>query len=63
MRDLIGTIALLAFIPIYIAAILWLAAQFIDGTNVLIQTVFYLAAGVVWTWPAKTIILWMKKPR
>ena len=63
MRNLIGLIVLLAFIPAYILAIMWLAAQFIDGTNIFVQTIFYLTAGVIWSWPAMQVIIWIKKPR
>ncbi|MBZ0217126.1 MAG: DUF2842 domain-containing protein [Fimbriimonadaceae bacterium] len=63
MRNLIGLVALLLFIPLYILAIMWLAAKYVDGSNIFVQTVFYLVAGVIWTWPAMQIITWIKKPR
>lgn len=63
MRNLFGLIGLLLFIPLYVLGVMWVATQYIDGTNILIQTVFYLVAGIIWTWPAIQVIKWIKKPR
>ena len=63
MRTAIGMFVLLLFIPVYIVAVVWLAAQLVEDRNVFIQTIYYVVAGVLWAWPAIWLITWIKKPR
>ncbi len=63
MRNFIGLIGLVLFVPIYIFFVVWLVAPLVEDANTFVQTLFYLVAGIVWTWPAIIIIRWTRKPR
>ena len=61
-RKLIGAIALIAFVGLYMALAMEATAIFLAGTPALVQGLGYAFAGLIWIVPAGAIISWMSKP-
>ena len=61
-RKLIGAIALIAFVGLYMALAMEATAIFLAGTPALVQSLGYAFAGLIWIVPAGAIISWMSKP-
>ena len=61
LRKLIGTIATVAFILVYIffAAVL---GDAVVTKHWAIQTAFFLVLGLLWIFPVMGIIRWMERP-
>jgi hypothetical protein len=61
-RKLIGTLALLVFIVLYV----WLASAIgagrISVAPAWAQFAFFLVAGLLWVLPAGLLIRWMQRP-
>jgi hypothetical protein len=61
-RKLIGTIVLLTFIAVY--ALVAMAAAMVlqmQSANKVVELVYYIAAGLLWTVPAALLIRWMSR--
>ena len=62
VRKLIGTVALLVFLTVYV----WIAAAIGSGrlaqAPALAQALYYLVAGLLWVLPAGLLIRWMQRP-
>ena len=62
MRKLVGTVAILVFLFVYI----WAAAAIGSGrmaeAHGLFQVVYFLIAGLLWVVPAGLLIRWMQRP-
>ena len=61
-RKLIGAIALIAFVLIYMALAMEVTATFLVGAPRLVQGIGYAFAGLIWIVPAGAIIAWMSRP-
>ena len=61
MRMLIGILALLTMMILYVGLILLIADHLPDATPALVLLLFYIVGGLAWTWPAKWIILWTQR--
>ncbi len=61
-RKFIGTIVLVAFLAVYAVLAMTIGATRINDQSVLVQTVFYLVAGLAWVIPAGLLIRWMQRP-
>ena len=61
-KKLVGTFLLLIFVTIYTLLAMWLGASVINAQHGLIQLVFYVVAGIAWTFPAFAIIKWASRP-
>ena len=59
VRKFAGTVALLALIVAYIMVVTAFAASSLLSSGVLVQTLFYIAAGLGWVPPAMLIVSWM----
>lgn len=62
VRKLIGTILLVSFIVIYCLLAMLIGAAHLPGKSVLVQTLYYVVAGLAWTIPAALLIRWMQRP-
>ena len=60
-RQLIGATALLLFIPLYALTAMLIAGAQIRGASVLVQTIYFAIAGLLWIVPAGAIIAWMQR--
>ena len=60
-RQIIGATALLVFVPFYALVAMTIASARLPGTSVLIQTIFFAVAGLIWIVPAGAIIAWMQR--
>lgn len=60
MRSLFGTLLLIILMVLYVGAVLTLAEFYVAGTHWLVQLIFYIAAGIAWTWPAKWLLNWVR---
>lgn len=62
-RKLVGTIALLVLIVVYalLAMIVAMVLQ-MQSANKLVELLYYILAGTLWTIPAGGIIWWMGRP-
>lgn len=57
-RSAIGMLILIFGLMAYV----FLAAavgEFLGGMSLVIQTIYYLIAGLLWIWPVKKLIYWM----
>lgn len=63
IRKLIGATLLLIFIPAYAVVVMTVSVARLPETGVLVHTIFYLVAGLLWVVPAGAIIWWMQRPR
>lgn len=62
LRKLAGAIALLALIAVYSLLVLAVAVVLqMSAASKLVELVFYLVAGLLWTLPAGWIIYWMQQ--
>ena len=57
-----GIFLILAIIIVW-AVIVATLADYLDGVPILIQTVVYLVAGIVWIFPARRVLVWMELGR
>jgi Protein of unknown function (DUF2842) len=62
VRLAIGTIALLLGLALYALLAMRLAVAVLPE-GVLVQTLFYLAAGLAWVWPAALVVRWIQRAR
>lgn len=56
----IGILGLLGALALYGIAIATWIAPAIEGWNALLQTVVYLALGVLWLLPLRRFLIWME---
>jgi predicted membrane channel-forming protein YqfA (hemolysin III family) len=61
-RKLIGTVVLLTFICFYALFAMAVAEGRITQAPKLLQTVAYIALGLIWVLPVMPLIRWMAKP-
>ncbi len=50
--------ALIAGLAVFVVSV----ARFVGNWPVLVQTIFYLAAGLVWVAPLKPLLRWAERP-
>jgi Protein of unknown function (DUF2842) len=60
-RKLVGAIALILFVALYMALAMEASAIFLNGASALVQGLGYAFAGLIWVLPAGAIISWMSK--
>lgn len=60
-RKLIGAVALVLFVGLYMALAMEVTAIFLPGAPALVQAIGYAVAGLIWIVPAGAIIAWMSK--
>ena len=56
LRKLIGTALLAVFVPFYALTAMSIAGARLPGTTVVVQTLFFAIAGLLWVVPAGLII-------
>ena len=61
-RKLIGTVLLLIFLAIYVAAAVSIGEGHVVSAPAWVQLAYFLAAGLAWVFPAGLLIKWMQKP-
>jgi len=62
LRKLIGTIALILFLIVYVFLAMSIGVSRLIPENHLIEAIYYLVAGIVWIFPIRYLIGWMQKP-
>ena len=62
VRQFIGAILLVVFVPLYALVAMTVGAARLPGTSLLVQTLFFAGAGLIWVIPAGLIIKWMQRP-
>lgn len=62
-RKLIGGIALIVFVIVYMLIAMSVTAALLPGRHWLLQAVGYIFAGLVWVPLAGVIVTWMSRPR
>lgn len=60
-KKLIFALAFFPFLVLYMGLVLFIWDQLPD--NRLIELVFFIAAGTVWAFPLKPVMMWMNRPR
>ncbi|MEM8878729.1 MAG: DUF2842 domain-containing protein [Pseudomonadota bacterium] len=58
-RKLIGMLGLIAYLTVYCIAVIAVTATWMTDQNILIQTIFYVIAGLAWLPPARWLLYWM----
>lgn len=61
-RKLVGTIAILAFVMIYVPLAMALAESRIVDAPHAVRVIAYVALGLVWILPVMPLIRWMEQP-
>lgn len=62
VRKLIGTVALLVFLVLYVWAAGAIGSGRIVEAHGLVQLAYFLVAGLLWVIPAGLLIRWMQRP-
>ena len=62
VRKLVGTIILLITLPIYLLIAMAVGANHFADAHVVVQTVYFLIAGLLWVPPAALLVRWMVRP-
>lgn len=62
IRKLIGAVLLVLFVPAYALVAMTIGAARLPGTSILVQTLYFAVAGLIWVIPAGLIIQWMQRP-
>ena len=53
---------LVVLVPFYALIAMTVGAAKLPGTSLLVQTLYYAVAGLIWILPAGLIIRWMQRP-
>jgi hypothetical protein len=61
-RKLFGAAFLAVFVPFYALTVMSIAGARLPGSSILMQTVFYAIAGLLWVLPAGVVVTWMQRP-
>lgn len=61
-RKPVGTLGILAYMTIW-AVLVASLSTWVGNWPVLVQSIFYLIAGVVWIFPLRPILKWMETGR
>jgi hypothetical protein len=62
IRKLVGTVALLILVMVWSLLAMALAQMPVIKANGLIETIYYVVAGLGWVLPAMPLIKWMSRP-
>ena len=62
LRKLLGAALLILFVPFYALVAMTIGAAKLPGTSILVQTLYFAIAGLIWVIPAGMIIKWMQRP-
>jgi hypothetical protein len=62
-RKILGTAALLVFIPVYALLAVRVAVAHVPENAILMQSIYFCIAGLIWIVPAGLIIRWMLRPQ
>lgn len=62
MRKLVGTIALLALLALYLPLAMVVGANHFAHAHTVLQIAYFLAAGLLWVLPAGLLVRWMSRP-
>jgi hypothetical protein len=62
VRKLIGAVVLVVFVLVYALVAMTIGAAKLPGTSLLVQTLYFAIAGLIWVIPAGLIIKWMQRP-
>lgn len=61
-RKLVGTIALMLMLIVYAFAAMMVAIVLQVNASKLVEIIYYIVAGTMWTLPAGLLIRWMARP-
>ncbi len=61
-RKPVGTLGILAYMTIW-AVLVASLSTWVDSWPVLVQSIFYLIAGVIWIFPLRPVLQWMETGR
>jgi hypothetical protein len=60
-RKLLGVMATVAFLAIYILVAMVIGGEYATGAGKAVELIFFLAAGIAWVPGVMAIIRWMSK--
>ncbi len=61
-RKFIGTLATLAWLAVYALLAMAIGGQYVVGSGVVFELIYFVIAGVAWLPVAMAVIRWMSKP-
>ncbi len=61
-RKLIGTIALLLFLAVYLLVAVGIGERHVVAAPGWVQFIYFIAAGLIWVIPAGLLVKWMQRP-
>jgi Protein of unknown function (DUF2842) len=62
LRKLVGTVALIAFVPLYALVAMALADSRVSEAPEVVRAVVYAVLGLAWVLPVLPLIRWMERP-
>ena len=62
LRKLVGTVALLVFLGVYVWLVAAIGSGRISEAPAVEQFAYFLVAGLIWVIPAGLVIRWMQRP-
>ncbi|UOM33331.1 DUF2842 domain-containing protein [Acuticoccus sp. I52.16.1] len=61
VKKLIGTVATMVFLIVYVLMAMVLAVRLLPGTGGVTQLAYYVVAGLIWIVPVGALIKWMQR--
>lgn len=60
-RKLVGAVLLVTLLIVYSLLAMTIGAVHFNGASILVQTLYYLVAGLAWLIPAGLLVRWMQR--
>jgi predicted membrane channel-forming protein YqfA (hemolysin III family) len=60
-RKLVGAVAMIGFITLYVLVMFRIAPVLLDGANKWVELVVYIVFGLIWVLPLLPLIRWMER--
>lgn len=61
-RKFIGMIVIVAFLTVYCLVMMAVGGMLVVGSRLVVELIFYIAAGIAWLPVVMAIIRWMSRP-
>jgi hypothetical protein len=62
LRKLVGTVAMIAFVPLYALVAMALADSRVSEAPEVVRAIVYAVLGLAWVLPVLPLIRWMERP-
>ncbi|HEX3484144.1 MAG TPA: DUF2842 domain-containing protein [Micropepsaceae bacterium] len=62
IKKLIGTVAIVIWLPIYALAAMWVGVAVLPSAGAIVAFLYYAIAGTAWIVPVGLMLPWMHRP-